>query len=65
MLSLTWLMDSVVEKDKECKKSRLAEEKKFIFGYSKAKGSVEIFGTYNITHYELVKDSLGNLCCCA
>lgn len=52
-LFLSWLIDSGVEQDKECKCSRVAEEEKFIFACSKAKGSVEMFGTYSkILMYE-------------
>lgn len=52
-LFLSWLIDSGVEQDKEGKCSRVAEEEKFIFACSKAKGSVEMFGTYSkILMYE-------------
>lgn len=53
VLSRTWWIDSSEDQDN----TRIAGllKKRFIFGYIKAKGSVEKFGIYNEILYEWKK----------
>lgn len=63
VLSLTWWIDSSEDQNNTRKAGLL--KKRFIFGYTKAKGSVEKFGIYNKKLYEWKKYCSVGLCSCA
>lgn len=53
VIDLSNLADRLrVEHDRKSKNSSFVKEEQFIFGYVKAKASVEMFGTYRKILYE-------------